>query len=119
MTTFAPKQITAANWLLRYSRGKPEDFIRKRIGELLGSLDVEYEMSYPTDAGPADIYLPRRRTIIETKASGLADDPDRAQARKNEKHRGSNSSATCAPRSPTSARASSSNMNQIVHGQGF
>ena len=84
MTTFAPKQLTAANWLLRHSRRKPEDFIRKRIGELLGSMDVEYEIGYPTEAGPSDIYLPRQRTIIETKASGLADDPDRAQARKND-----------------------------------
>ena len=84
MTTLTPKQVTSADWLLRHSRGRPEDFIRKRVGELLGSMDVEYENSYPTDGGPADVYLPRRRTIIETKASGLADDPDRPQARKNE-----------------------------------
>lgn len=79
MTTLSRKQISAANWLLRHSSGKPEDFIRKRIGELLESMEVEYEISYPTNGGPADIYLPRRRTIIETKARGLADDPDRRQ----------------------------------------
>lgn len=84
MTTPSRKQISAANWLLRHSSGKPEDFIRKRIGELLENLEVEYEISYPTARGPADIYLPRRRTIIETKARGLADDPDRRQSRHNE-----------------------------------
>ena len=84
MATLTQKQVKLANWLLRHSRGKPEDFIRKRIGDLLGTLEIEYEISYPTDGGPADIYLPRRRTIIETKASGLANYPDRPQARRNE-----------------------------------
>ena len=78
-----PKQIVAAKWLLKQSAGHPEDYIRKRIGDLLGSLDIDYEISYPTESGPADIYLPRRRTIIETKALGLADYPNKPQSRKN------------------------------------
>lgn len=80
MTKFTKKQIKSAEELLKHSDGKPEDFIRNRIGRLLDSLDVEYEFSYLTDAGPSDIYLPRRRTIIETKAIGLADDPNKPQS---------------------------------------
>ena len=79
MTKFTHKQIKSAKELLKHSGGKPEDFIRDRIGRLLDSLDIEYEFSYLTNSGPADIYLPRRRTIIETKAKGLADDPDKPQ----------------------------------------
>ena len=65
---------------------KPEDAIRQRIANLLDSLSIEYELSYrtPFSTGPCDVYLPRRRTIIETKAVGLADDPERAQPRINE-----------------------------------
>lgn len=83
MSSPTKKQISAANWLLKRSSGQPEDYIRKRIGDLLGSMDIDYELSYPTESGPADIYLPRRRTIIETKAVGLADHPDKPQARTN------------------------------------
>ena len=81
MSTLTTSQNKTADWLLRHSRGRPEEFIRKRIGELLGSLDIEYETGYPTEGGPADIYLPRRRTIIETKARGRANNPDQPQAR--------------------------------------
>ena len=86
MSNLTEGQIKTANWLLRYSRGQNEDHIRKRIGSLLESLQVDYELSYrsPYASGPADIYLPRRRTIIETKALGLADDPNKRQARKND-----------------------------------
>ena len=77
-------QLDAAKWLLRYSSGRPEDHIRKRIGTLLESLQIEYELGYSTSSGPADIYLPRRRTVIETKVVGLADEPDKRQARKGE-----------------------------------
>ena len=59
----------------------PEDNVRHDIGRLLDALEVENILTYRTDAGPADLYLPRRRTIIETKAIGLADDPERTQAR--------------------------------------
>ena len=36
MAARTPKQNASANGLLRHSRGRPEDFIRKRIGELMG-----------------------------------------------------------------------------------
>ena len=75
-------QLDAAKWLLKYSAGRPEDHIRKRIGTLLESLQIEYELGYSTSSGPADIYLPRRRTVMETKVVGLADNPDKRQARK-------------------------------------
>ena len=39
--------------------------------------------SYSTPGGPADLYLQRRRTIVETKARGLAGDPHAPQAREN------------------------------------
>ncbi|MXX94633.1 MAG: SAM-dependent DNA methyltransferase [Gammaproteobacteria bacterium] len=68
-----------ANWLLSRSVGHPEDAIRQRIGKILDELDVEYELSYrsPFATGPCDIYLPRRRIIIETKALGMADTPEK------------------------------------------
>ena len=67
-----------AVWLLKHSANQPEDAIRQRIGSLLDSLNIEYELSYrsPYATGPCDIYLPRRRTIIETKSSGLANEPE-------------------------------------------
>ena len=76
-------QRKAANWLLHHSKGRPEDQIRNRIGALLDSLEIPYEVSYRTPGakGACDIYLPRRRTIIETKAVGLADDPEADQGR--------------------------------------
>ena len=78
-------QIKNARWLLRDSVGKPEDFIRKRLGSLLHSMGIDYELSYPPPlaAGPCDIYLPRRRTIMETKTTGLANYPDKPQSRNN------------------------------------
>lgn len=79
-------QRDAANWLLQQSAGQHEDSIRQRVGNLLDSLAIEYELSYrsPYSSGPCDIYLPRRRTVIETKALGGADNPDKPQARKKE-----------------------------------
>lgn len=78
-----PKQTIAAKWLLKQSAGYPEDYIRKRIEDLLESLGIDYEIGYPTEFGPTDLYLPRRRTIIETKALGLAGDPNKPQSRRN------------------------------------
>ncbi|MCY3624353.1 MAG: hypothetical protein OXH68_21925 [Gammaproteobacteria bacterium] len=82
MPALTRQQTTACRWLLQRSDGHPEDQIRKHIGGLLDSLgdDIHAEFSYRTSAGPADIYLPRRRTIIETKAFGLADDSGKPQA---------------------------------------
>ena len=60
-----------------------EDHIRQDILRLLDELGVESISPYPTDDGPADIYLPRLRLFIETKASGYANDPDSPQSREN------------------------------------
>ena len=76
-------QISYAEGLLHYPKGKPEDHVRKQVGLLLASLDIEFELSYPTGSGPADIYLPRRRIIIEAKQAGKADSPNQRQSRKN------------------------------------
>ena len=87
MSELTPQQRKNANWLLQYSKGKPEDSVRARILAILDSLGIENEAGYepPGADGPSDIYLPRRRTFIETKAVGLADDPNKPQAReKNE-----------------------------------
>ena len=82
MSILSEVQLRAANWLLNHSDGRPEDQIIQRIQDILRSLDIDYESSWVTPNGPADIYLPRRRTIIETKALKLADDPDKPQYRK-------------------------------------
>ena len=76
-------QLEAARRLLDASPGLHEDNVRRNVGDLLGSFGVEYTLSYPTPGGPADLYLQRRRTIVETKARGLAGDPHAPQAREN------------------------------------
>ena len=47
-------------------------------------MGVENVITYATSGGPADLYLPRRRTVIETKTVGNADEPEKPQARENE-----------------------------------
>ena len=43
--------------------------VRNDICSLLARLGFdEFHLEYRTQAGPVDIYLPRQRTIIETKA---------------------------------------------------
>ena len=74
--------LALANRVMRRTR-RPEDNIRQEIGRLLDALDVENFLTYRTDGGPADIYLPRRRVFVETKSIGLADDPDRPQSGEN------------------------------------
>ena len=74
---------SAAHKLLNASPKRPEDRIRQDIISLLKDMQIESLLSYPTQSGPADIYLPRRRVFIETKAVGLVDDPHRQQAREN------------------------------------
>lgn len=64
--------------------GRPEDQIRQDLVRVLDGLGIENLLSYRTPAGPADIYLPRRRTFIETKAVGLAENPERVQGRTND-----------------------------------
>ena len=77
------QQLDAARQLLEASPGLHEDNIRRNVGDLLGSFGVDYTLSYSTPGGPADLYLQRRRTIVETKARGLADNPHAPQAREN------------------------------------
>ncbi len=85
MVQLSESQSSHATWLLRHSRGSPEEAIRQRIGQLLDTLEIEQEQGYPPSGagGPSDIFLPRHRTFIETKAVGLADDPYRRQQRDN------------------------------------
>lgn len=80
MASITSAQHRTANWLLKQSINQPEDAIRQRIGRMLDSLDIDYELSYrsPYATGPCDLYLPRRRTIIETKVVGLANEPEKS-----------------------------------------
>lgn len=80
---FPEAALAAAESLLSEHDG-PEDHIRQNIGRLLDALGIENELTYRTAEGPADIYLPRRRIFIEAKSIGLADDPDKPQARNND-----------------------------------
>ncbi len=68
------KVHSRANALLE--GGSNEANIRNRLCRLLDVLNCdEYRLEYPTGGGRADIYLPRQRTIIETKAIGGAEAP--------------------------------------------
>ena len=62
--------LDIAKQLLTASKSRPEDNIRQDISRLLYALDIENLITYRTPAGPADIYLPRRRIFIEAKAVG-------------------------------------------------
>ena len=73
----------AAQRLLGANPSHPEDRIRQDIVRLLDSLGIDNLLTFRTRAGPADIFLPNRRLFIETKAVGLADDPNRGQTREN------------------------------------
>ena len=49
-----------------------EPRLRAELNSLLLDLGYDTELEYQTGNGPADIYLPTRRAIIETKGFGLA-----------------------------------------------
>ena len=85
MKSFTPSknQILAARKILDAPSRKFEDHIRGDIVRLLDEMQIESISPYPTDDGPADIYLPRLRLFIETKASGLVNDPNSPQPRDN------------------------------------
>lgn len=69
-----------ADRVLKVSRGATEADIRSRICTLLEAMGLnEYYLEYRVDGGSADIYLPRLRTIIETKRRGSADCPHESQ----------------------------------------
>lgn len=55
------------------ARTGTEDDVRANIQSVCTTLGYDVRLSYATDAGPCDIYLPNRRVIIETKAPGSAD----------------------------------------------
>ena len=77
------QQLNFAHRLLFAPPTRPEDNIRQDLGRLLDSFDIENIITYRTPGGPADLYLPRRRIVIETKTAGFADDPHQPQAREN------------------------------------
>ncbi len=77
------KALSRAKALLK--GGSNEANIRNRLCRLLDVLNCdEYRLEYPTGGGRADIYLPRQRTIIETKAIGGAEAPAEVPAGGNE-----------------------------------
>ena len=71
----------SANRLLNADPNRPEDGVRQDIIRLLDDWGLESVLSYRTQSGLADIYLPNRRVFIETKTVGLADNPHAPQAR--------------------------------------
>lgn len=74
------EQIDAARRILNSRQDQMEEPIRRNIITLLEKFDIECNAPYPTDDGPADIYCPRYRLFIETKASGNAGNPNQPQA---------------------------------------
>ncbi len=87
-----PEQaVDLANSLLagsaRYSR---EGNVVADISALLSELGInssEIEREHPAGNGRIDLYLPRYRTIVETKARGKAADPSKAQSAMSESPR--------------------------------
>ena len=78
MTT-ATAQTLMAN-VLSGAKKKREAAVQSDIERLCQALGYDVEREYPiAGAGRADLYLPTRRTIIETKGRGLAD-PDSANS---------------------------------------
>ena len=78
MTT-ATVQTLMAN-VLSGAKKKREAAVQSDIERLCQALGYDVEREYPiAGAGRADLYLPTRRTIIETKGRGLAD-PDSANS---------------------------------------
>lgn len=73
------EQLFRAQRLLDAPRNRHEDNIRQDIGRLLDALKIDNRLTYKTPGGDADLYLPRRRIVIETKADSLATDPHRPQ----------------------------------------
>ena len=63
--------------------GKREARVQSEIESLLRVLGYDVEREYATGDGPADLYLPTRRTIIETKGHGQAG-PDKSGSREGE-----------------------------------
>ena len=47
---------------------KSEASIRALLAQAIGELGAPAELEWPTDGGPADIYVPRHRLVLEAKA---------------------------------------------------
>lgn len=75
------RQREAAERLLTTTVDRHEDQIRLDVTRLFDSLDIDSVHSHRSGNGFIDIYLPRRRLIIETKAGNAAKDPNRPQPR--------------------------------------
>ncbi len=72
-------------------RYRKEDNVRRDLDRLLVALGVErtdIEGDYSVPEGAIDLYLPRHRLVIETKATGKAAAPDEVQAGRQESARG-------------------------------
>ena len=72
-------QLAAAKELISIPPNRPEDQVRQNLVRLLDAFGIDNYLSYPTQAGPADIYCPRIRTIIEAKKAGFADNPNKSK----------------------------------------
>ena len=72
--------LSLAERILRASASDSEGDVRQTIGNLLDAMGVETRIEYPTPAGPADIYCPNRRIVVEVKALGGAHDPHKIRA---------------------------------------
>ncbi len=78
MTTATAQTLMAD--VLSGARNKREAAVQSGIEYLCKALNYDVEREYPiAGAGRADLYLPTRRTVIETKGRGLAD-PDSANS---------------------------------------
>lgn len=83
MNVLNKTETDAAHRLIQ-GGSRPEDQVRQDIVRVLDGLAIESLLTYPTEAGPADIYLPRRRVFIEVKAAGLATYPLQTHGRGNQ-----------------------------------
>jgi len=61
-------QRFAAGQLLAAPSDWPEDRLRQELGRLLDGFGIENVLTYATEAGPADLYPPRRRLFVETRS---------------------------------------------------
>ena len=84
MPEWSAEQLEAARRLITRDTAASEASIQQNLSRLLDALDLDNVHAYRTDRGPADIYLPRRRVLIEVKKAGLAEEPDEPQAREND-----------------------------------
>lgn len=72
-TTPARKYDSAVDGLLALGKSSNEAMIKDRILKLLDMDDINYNLEYRSSAGPTDIHLMHRCTIIETKTTKRLD----------------------------------------------